>query len=355
MSPIQFQQQILAWFANHGRKDLPWQQAVNPYRVWLSEIMLQQTQVNNVIPYFLRFVARFPTLESLASANQDEVLHYWSGLGYYARARNLHKTAQLIKASGGDFPQTLAELSALPGIGRSTAGAILSLACGQSQAILDGNVKRVLARFLAISGWPGESKVMAQLWEISERFTPKQQTAAYNQAMMDLGATLCTRSKPKCQQCPVNTGCQALVLDQVNNLPTSKPHKKLPVKQVYFLVLQSTEQEILLAKRPSQGIWGGLWSLPEFPTLQALQHWSMQHRYSVSNYIIDPKERHTFSHFHLEYTAVHGKLVNPINNVMEADVNVWYKVNIIETLGLPAPIKRLLNSYITEENNDQIS
>lgn len=353
MPPEQFQQQILNWFAQHGRKDLPWQQNITPYRVWLSEIMLQQTQVNNVIPYFLKFTERFPDLASLASTNQDEVLQYWSGLGYYARARNLHKTAQIVAANGGNFPNTLSELSSLPGIGRSTAGAILSLACGKSQAILDGNVKRVLARFHAISGWTGLKRVSDQLWDISERYTPKHDADAYTQAMMDLGATVCTRSNPKCSQCPINSNCQALALNRVNTLPEPKPHKKSPIKTLYFLILENANQEILLTKRPELGIWGGLWSLPEFDNLASLQDWCLQQNYSIENITILNKQRHTFSHYHLDYTPVISKVLNPINNMMEANHNIWYKVKQIENLGLPAPIKRLLHRYRTEENYEQ--
>ena len=250
MPPAEFQALLLNWFAGHGRKDLPWQQHISPYRVWLSEIMLQQTQVSSVIPYFQRFTARFPNLPSLAAADLDEVLQHWSGLGYYARARNLHKTAQLLADRNGEFPDNITQLSALPGIGRSTAGAILSIAFGQSQAILDGNVKRVLTRFHAVRGWPGEIKVANQLWEISSRYTPALDTGAYTQAIMDLGATLCTRSKPKCGTCPVAAGCQALATDLVNSLPETKPRKNLPVKQLYFLILQNPDREILLEKRP---------------------------------------------------------------------------------------------------------
>ncbi len=353
MSPVQFQQQLLAWFDVHGRKDLPWQQNINPYRVWLSEVMLQQTQVASVIGYFNRFVVRFPSVQSLAEADLDMVLQHWAGLGYYARARNLHKTAQMIVSGGGEFPQTIAELTALPGIGRSTAGAILSIACGQSQPILDGNVKRVLARVHAVHGWPGDNKVAAQLWQISEKYTPQNLTAAYTQAMMDLGATLCTRSKPQCESCPVNNGCQARQLGLVRQLPQPKPRKDTPVKQLYFLLLQDAEERLLLERRPPTGIWGGLWSLPEFDQLQQLQDWCVLHDYRIGDLQTLPSQRHSFSHYHLDYTPVQARLQNPINNVMEGERAVWYKACDIDSLGLPAPIKRLLQQHYTEVYYDK--
>lgn len=344
MPPEQFQQQLLAWFDVHGRKDLPWQQGINPYRVWVSEIMLQQTQVASVIGYFDKFMSRFPSVQALAEAELDDILQHWAGLGYYARARNLYKAAQIIAANQGEFPQTVEELSALPGIGRSTAGAILSIACGQSQPILDGNVKRVLARFHAVHGWSGDNKVAAELWQIAEKYTPTQRTDDYTQAMMDLGATLCTRSKPLCEICPVSAGCQARQQGLVKQLPESKPRKDLPVKQLYFLLLQDRENRILLEKRPPVGIWGGLWSLPEFADLQAFQDWCRQGDYRIDTSQALPSQRHSFSHYHLDYTPLLAKLENPINNVMEGERAVWYKTGEIDTLGLPTPIKRLLTT-----------
>jgi A/G-specific adenine glycosylase len=353
MPPEQFQQQILAWFDVHGRKDLPWQHEISPYKVWLSEVMLQQTQVVSVIGYFKRFIARFPTVQSLAESELDEVLQHWSGLGYYARARNLHKTAQLIAANEGKFPQTVEDLSAMPGIGRSTAGAILSIACGQSQPILDGNVKRVLARYQAVRGWTSAGKVAAELWAISRRYTPQSRTGDYTQAMMDLGATLCTRSKPQCGICPVADGCQARQFGLVNQLPEPKPRKDLPVKQLYFLLLQDPENRILLERRPPTGIWGGLWSLPEFADLQAFQVWCRQGDYRIDASQTLPSRRHTFSHYHLDFTPLLAKMENPINNVMEASRTVWYKAGDTDTLGLPTPIKRLLQQHYTEVHYDE--
>ncbi|MDD4914219.1 MAG: A/G-specific adenine glycosylase [Methylococcales bacterium] len=349
MTAEQFQQQLLAWFEVHGRKNLPWQQGINPYRVWLSEIMLQQTQVGSVIPYFNRFVDRFPDVQTLAAADVDEVLQYWSGLGYYARARNLHKTASMVASGGGEFPKTLDELAGLPGIGRSTAGAILSIACAQSQPILDGNVRRVLARFCAIGGWTGDRKVADKLWDLSRAYTPVQRAGEYTQAIMDLGATLCVRNRPDCRQCPVATGCQALALDLVKVLPEPKPRKPLPVRRLYFLVLQDTEKRILLEKRPPVGIWGGLWSLPEFACLDELQDWCRRQNLAIAPVQTLTSLRHSFSHYHLDYTPVLANLINPINNVMEANSSLWYKVEQIKNLGLPTPIKKLLQQVNIQE------
>jgi A/G-specific adenine glycosylase len=349
MIPEQFQQQLLDWFDDHGRKDLPWQQSINPYRVWVSEIMLQQTQVSSVIPYFNRFISRFPDVQALAAADADEILQYWSGLGYYARARNLHKTAQLVADLGGEFPQTPEGLSALPGIGRSTAGAILSIACGQSQPILDGNVRRVLARFQAVSGWTGDKKISDGLWALSRIYTPQHRAADYTQAIMDLGATLCVRSKPACGQCPLALGCKALALGLVNVLPEPKPRKQLPEKHCYFLVLQDSDGRILLEKRPPSGIWGGLWSLPEFDDIEALQDWCQRRHGEIVIQRILESQRHTFSHYHLHYTPVRVDLINPINNVMEANTGLWYKAAVTKEPGLPTPVKRLLHQLNQEE------
>ncbi|MGD0959842.1 MAG: A/G-specific adenine glycosylase [Methylomonas sp.] len=353
MPPEQFQQKLLSWFDKHGRKELPWQQTINPYRVWVSEIMLQQTQAANVIPYFNRFIERFPDLQSLAAAELDEVLPYWSGLGYYARARNLHKTARLVDANNGEFPTTVADLSSLPGIGRSTAGAILSIAYAKSEAILDGNVKRVLARFHAISGWTGGPKVSARLWEISKTYTPAESTAAYTQAIMDLGATLCTRNKPKCGVCPLAAGCKALELNLVKRLPEPKPRKPIPVKKLFFLILQNAENRVFLEKRPPMGIWGGLWSLPEFSELKEIQDWAQQKKIEISNLRCMSRQRHGFSHYQLEYTPVLANLINLTNNVMETDAGLWYKFMEIDAIGLPSPVKRLLQYFRAEENYEQ--
>ncbi|MFU8788596.1 MAG: A/G-specific adenine glycosylase [Methylobacter sp.] len=344
MSPSIFQQKILAWFDQHGRKDLPWQQELTPYRVWLSETMLQQTQVATVIPYFNAFVARFPDVASLAAAPVDEVLQLWAGLGYYARARNLHKTAQIV-AEQGRFPDTLDALLALPGIGLSTAGAILSIAFNSSQPILDGNVKRVLARFKAVSGWPGNSAINKQLWAISADLTPIGRVADYTQAMMDLGATVCTRSKPACPLCPLHDACLARLSDKVSVLPTPKPAKTLPVKQLVFLLLRTADDRILLEKRPPTGIWGGLWSLPEFDSRAAVDDWCLTRHIDIAGKQTLPSQRHTFSHYHLDYTPLLIQTNNPSDFVMEANQTVWYKSEQLNRLGLAAPIKLLLQSH----------
>ena len=353
MSPELFQKKILNWFDLYGRKDLPWQKDINPYRVWISEIMLQQTQVATVIPYFLKFTSSFPDIASLAQAPLDSVLRHWSGLGYYARARNLHKSAQIIHDNNDRFPDSLDELIDLPGIGRSTAGAILSIACQQSHPILDGNVKRVLARFLGINGWTGSTKINKELWKISSRYTPENRTADFTQAMMDMGATLCIRSKPRCIECPVNSACYAYREDKTSELPTPKPRKKIPVKHIFFLLLQNRRQQILLQKRPPSGIWGGLWSLPEFDNLKALQCWCLEKNHDVKNTQTLNSRRHTFSHYHLEYTPVIVQSDNPNNFVMEANQSVWYKSTQQNSLALPAPIKRLLQEQYKEEYYDE--
>ncbi|MFZ2406459.1 MAG: A/G-specific adenine glycosylase [Methylobacter sp.] len=346
MNPSVFQQNILAWFDQYGRKDLPWQKDLMPYRVWLSETMLQQTQVATVIPYFNAFIARFPDVASLANAPVDEVLHLWSGLGYYARARNLHKTAQLI-AERGRFPETLDELIELPGIGLSTAGAILSIAFNKSHPILDGNVKRVLTRFKAVSGWPGNSAVNKELWAISGRLTPIARVADYTQAMMDLGATVCTRSKPACGACPLNAECLARRADKVSAFPTPKPAKTLPVKQLTLLLLSDADNRILLEKRPPTGIWGGLWSLPEFDSIEVAHGWCLARNIHIADQQALETRRHTFSHYHLDYTPLLVQSDNPINFVMEADRTVWYKFGQLNKLGLAAPIKLLLQQSHT--------
>ncbi len=340
-------EKILCWFDQHGRKDLPWQLEISPYRVWVSEIMLQQTQVTTVIPYYHRFMTHFPDLESLAVAPLDDVLLHWAGLGYYARARNLHKSARLIHQLG-QFPTSLDALITLPGIGRSTAGAILSIAFKQHQPILDGNVKRVLARYHAISGWTGDPKVERELWRLSTSYTPKQRTADYTQAMMDLGATVCTRSKPACPHCPIQADCLAHKNALTQQLPTPKPKQTLPIKECILTILMDQHQNILLIQRPPSGIWGGLWSFPEFSSLDDSLGWCVEQQLPVLESQILAPQRHTFSHFHLDYTPVIIKINNLNNNVMEANTRIWYKAAEINSLALPAPISRLVQQYIIE-------
>jgi len=339
-----FASRVLDWFEHHGRKDLPWQQG-DPYAVWVSEIMLQQTQVATVIPYYQRFMARFPSLTELARADLDEVLHHWSGLGYYARARNLHQAARQAQSQhAGRLPKQIELLQALPGIGRSTAGAILSLALGQPHPILDGNVKRVLARHFAVEGWPGQAKVLRRLWSLSERLTPQHATAAYNQAMMDLGSLICRRGVPECDRCPLRESCLAFAQDRQQSLPTPKPRKQLPVKRGYLLVLRNPAGEVLLERRPPSGIWGGLWSLPECPVDQPPEHWCREslacEPVSVTHLA---RRRHTFSHFHFDITPLEIRVNNPNDRVMDADSLVWYKLADPDVRGLAAPVARILD------------
>lgn len=349
MTPEKFSNELLRWFDKHGRHDLPWQKEHTPYRVWVSEIMLQQTQVTTVIPYYERFMETFPDIRSLATAPIDEVLHLWTGLGYYARARNLHKAAKLVcEEYNGDFPSTLDEVMSLPGIGRSTAGAILALACGQRQPILDGNVKRVLSRFYAIAGWPGKKPVEQSLWQHAEDCTPSRRTADYTQAIMDLGATLCTRSKPRCQDCPVSSGCEAHKQNRIEEFPGKKPKKTLPVKQAFMLMLRDGKH-VLLQQRPPSGIWGGLWSFPQ-PEVNAgdpasLQSWCCDKLgYNIKDIHAWPEMRHTFSHYHLDITPIEATLKDPTNTVMESTGSVWYNTALPDARGLAAPVKRLLEA-----------
>lgn len=287
----------------------------------------------------------FPEVLTLANAPLDDVLYCWSGLGYYARARNLHKAAQQVRdVHSGSFPKEVEEILVLPGIGRSTAGAILALSGGKRFPILDGNVKRVLARHRAVEGWPGKPKVANILWEWAEACTPQKQVAEYTQAMMDIGATICTRSKPGCNVCPIQEDCIAFHSDQVQQLPTSRPKKILPVKSTQMILLSNIDQEILLEKRPPTGIWGGLWSLPECDDDQIEQWCLHKFGFKVEAKKKWPVFRHTFSHFHLDITPIHvmGKAISA--RIMEAEQYVWYNSTHPERLGLAAPVQQLLNS-----------
>jgi len=343
-----FADHVLAWYAQHGRKHLPWQQDPTPYRVWVSEIMLQQTQVSTVIPYYERFMARFPDVITLADAPLDTVLKHWEGLGYYSRARNLHKAARTIRDQyQGEFPRTIDTVEALPGIGRSTAGAILSLACGQAHAILDGNVKRVLARFHAVAGYPGQSAVLKQLWHHAEQHLPTQNNTAYTQAMMDLGATLCTRKKPACLLCPLHADCQARRQGNPHDYPAPKPQKALPEKQTVALLLRNATGDIALEQRPPTGIWGGLWSFPEFRDTES----------ALASLKVQPKSTqtlatqiHTFSHYrlHLQPLLVdlddHTEDDVATTGVMDAQRWLWYNGEENFPGGLSSAAQRLLKT-----------
>ncbi len=337
-------QTLLDWFDQHGRHDLPWQHPRTAYRVWVSEIMLQQTQVATVIPYFTRFMSSFPDIVSLASADEDAVMHHWSGLGYYARARNLHRAAQHIMGNhGGVFPENIDEVLALPGIGRSTAGAILAQACGQRYAILDGNVKRVLTRRYAIEGWPGQKAVENRLWALTENITPHERLADYTQAIMDFGATLCRRSQPRCGDCPLARDCLAYQQGQPQRYPTPKPRKTLPVKTTRMLLLNDKQGRVLLLKRPPMGIWGSLWSLPECDhEVDIAGFCREQLGIEVKNMEAGDTLRHTFSHFHLDITPIRAHTHPAAGVVMASDERVWYNSRQPDSRGLPAPVKRLL-------------
>ena len=333
---------LLTWHKEFGRHDLPWQGTNDAYRIWVSEIMLQQTQVSTVIPYYQRFMSRFPTIQDLANADQDSVLHHWTGLGYYARARNLHASANIINEQyNGQFPNTFDEVLALPGIGRSTAGAVLSFSTNQRHPILDGNVKRVLARFYEVEGWYGKKEIEQTFWALADANTPQQNVNIYTQAIMDFGATLCTRSKPNCQACPLQPNCQAYASDRVKELPHGKPKTVKPTKQTYMLLVKNTDDEFLLQQNPPSGIWGSLWCPVQVDTL------SDEHKIgdlNVETLKILPILKHTFSHYHLEITPV---LCRPKENANRFAENkqVWYKTNSELALGLAAPVKKLLEMY----------
>ncbi len=349
-----FSKAILYWFDQYGRHDLPWQKNPTPYRVWVSEIMLQQTQVATVLPYYARFLKSFPSVESLAEADIDQVLHHWSGLGYYARGRNLHKAAQqIVSEHHGEFPTTFDQIVALPGIGRSTAGAILSLSMQQRFPILDGNVKRVLTRFNAIEGWPGQTKIEEKLWKIAKQNTPERNVDSYTQAIMDLGATVCTRSKPKCQNCPVEKDCLARKSDRQKDFPYSKPKKSLPTKEKIFLILKNDQNEILLEKRPPSGIWGGLWSLPECAHDSDLKN-ICQQRFGLKISNLEKLQimRHTFSHFHLEITPIIAEIKNNTMMIMEPKQTLWYNFDQIKNIGLAAPVTSLLKKLEKDKPHD---
>jgi len=343
---MSFSSQLLAWFDQHGRKDLPWQQQPTPYHVWLSEIMLQQTQVNTVIPYYQCFTQKYGDIASLANASIDDVLALWTGLGYYARARNLHKAANIIQQQhNGEMPNDIDELIALPGIGRSTAGAIMTLAHHQHFAILDGNVKRVLARYNRTAGWPGNKQVENKLWLHAEALLPKQRIANYIQAQMDLGATVCTRSKPKCNLCPLNRDCQAFLYDIPQNYPKAKPKKIIPTRQTTWLVLLSKDKSVLLEQRPPSGIWGGLWSFPERESLQDIEQFCLNnYQTNITEITAAASFKHVFSHFKLQINP-HIITTNiTSHHINENNCATWYKISDALQLGLPAPVKTFLQS-----------
>jgi A/G-specific adenine glycosylase len=343
---MQLTEGLFAWFQAHGRHDLPWQKDPTAYRVWISEIMLQQTQVATVIPYYQRFMKQFPSVDDLAAAPIDTVLHLWSGLGYYARARNLHKTALLIShESNGVFPDTVEALQALPGIGRSTAGAIVSLAFDRPAPILDGNVKRVLTRYHGIEGWPGTGLVAKQLWELAEAAASKQRPAAYTQAIMDLGATVCTRRQPACNICPFKSGCRAAEIGNPHDFPTSRPKRFRPTRHQSVIVAQRDDGAVLLERRPDTGVWGGLWSFPELAADDGVEAWS-QTKLGTQPLRVERLEtlNHTFTHFELVLEPVLIAVAPAA--VMDRPDWLWYKLgsHSPQAVGLPAPVRTLLDS-----------
>ena len=334
-----FSHRLLAWWDTHGRKDLPWQHPRSAYRVWVSEIMLQQTQVTTVMPYFERWMTDFPDLPSLAEASLDEVLSHWSGLGYYARARNLHKTAVLCAEQyDGELPQGAEALAALPGIGLSTANAIVSQSTDQPAAVLDGNVRRVLARHAAIEGWTGKTAVQKLLWDEAKERLPSTRGADYTQAVMDLGATLCTRSKPDCDDCPVSTDCQAYAQNRVGDLPSPKPKTRVSTKTIQMLILQDQSGRVLLEKRPPSGIWGGLWCLPETETIA-----SAEEKYGLTLSITKPLApvEHRLSHIRMTINPMlaTAKDARQVKCTAQTD---WFDHKQQEQLGLPRPVTDLL-------------
>ena len=342
----EFAEQLLAWWDMHGRHDLPWQQDISPYRVWVSEIMLQQTQVATVERYYARFMQTFPDVFTLAAAPQDDVLHLWSGLGYYSRARNLHKAAQQIVAEfKGELPITLEDMMSLQGVGRSTAGAVLALAMDQRQPILDGNAKRVLARFFAVEGWSGSTANLKTLWGYAEDTTPQARVANYTQAIMDLGATVCSRSRPACNDCPLRSGCAAVAQGLVNEIPAPKPKKVRPRRSTVMVIAINKGGDILLEKRPAQGIWGGLWSFPELAEQADVSDWCQQ-RLQMLPEAMDswPMIAHSFSHYDLDMMPVEIRVSKQPAVIMDGDQWLWYNTRSPANVGLAAPVAKMLQS-----------
>ncbi|MCK6389838.1 MAG: A/G-specific adenine glycosylase [Azonexus sp.] len=332
-----FAEILIRWQQRAGRHDLPWQQARTPYRVWLSEIMLQQTQVSTVIPYFERFIERFPDVEALAAASADEVLAHWAGLGYYARARNLHRCAQqIVTVHGGAFPKTAATLAELPGIGRSTAAAIAAFCFGEKSAILDGNVKRVLCRVFGISGFPGSTVVERKLWSLAEALLPETGIGTYTQGLMDLGATVCTRGKPDCDHCPFTAACVARREGRQRSLPEARPKRIIPERRASFVLIVDAHQRLLLQRRPPSGIWGGLLVPPEGEANALLEQ--LQLRAPLRQKL--PHLLHTFTHFRLELQPTLCR-IDETPEIPPGEF-VWIALEHASDAGVPTPIRKLI-------------
>jgi A/G-specific adenine glycosylase len=340
----EFARRLIDWQRRHGRNDLPWQGTRDPYAIWLSEIMLQQTQVATVVPYFLRFRARFPDLASLAAADEDEVLRLWSGLGYYSRARNLLRTAQEIVAHhGGEFPRELADIERLPGVGRSTAAAIAGFAFGARAAILDGNVKRVLARHFAVEGFPGERAIEQRLWQLAESLLPAAEIAPYIQGLMDLGATVCTTRAPQCVRCPVRTSCLAHAQNRVDALPLPRPRRAVPHRRTAMLVLRR-EGEVLLQRRPPVGVWSGLWCFPELgpgedPSRVAKRAYGCE----VARLERLGPLRHGFTHFTLDIEPILARVKHVAPRAAQPGV-LWIPIEDAIDAAVPVPVRKLLRA-----------
>jgi len=345
--PRQLARKLLPWYDRHGRHDLPWQQDPTPYRVWVSEVMLQQTRVETVIPFFKRFVRRFPDVAALAAASENEVLHLWSGLGYYSRGRNLLAAArQVVAERGGELPDTPEALRALPGIGRSTAGAILALAHGRRAAILDGNVRRVLARYFLVREWPGGSAGAARLWQLAEICTPAKRVADYTQAIMDLGATVCTAREPDCERCPLAPDCGARREGLAALLPARRPvARRRPLRRICMLLVLRDGGDVLLERRASRGIWGGLWSLPEFADRESLLAWCVARLGRAARPERLPVLRRSFTHFDLDIEPWRLRAGAAAGRVEEAG-RVWYNGHTPSSIGLPAPVRRLIEGCL---------
>jgi A/G-specific adenine glycosylase len=337
---------LLSWWDAHGRKDLPWQTDPTPWRVWVSEVMLQQTRVGTVEHYYERFMQAFPDAVTLADASADRVLHLWSGLGYYARARNLHRAAQVVRdQSGGEVPASFDALAALPGIGRSTAGAILALSAGQRYPILDGNVKRVLSRLFRIEDSPASPAVQRELWALADDCMPQDRVAHYTQAIMDLGATLCVRRNPACTRCPLATQCMGFAAGVQEQLPAAKPKRARPQRFSIVMLVVTSRREVLLEKRPASGIWGGLWGLPETASIEDVPGWcAARFGQTPEDTRIGPVLRHAFTHFDLAMTPVEIRLAADSARAMDGDRWLWYNVGHPQQVGLPAPVSRLISS-----------